>query len=202
MIDEKDHICYVASSCRLSNFIDLSNKEVLLLPAGKKAGSTDYTLFAAKMRDAYILLDLLLVNAVLEEQITRRCFSFLGIRKQVRREQLIDDYKSDLYIVDTGTIIEVKTILSTEKEAYFPTVRSERTIKQLKKIYNLLENGHSCCLLFISLCPTVRTINLNYDIEFFELFKKCVNKGLVYKAFKLKTTERSIEVDKPIAVVL
>lgn len=198
----KPHICYVASSSRLSNFIELEGKKVLLLPAGRTANSTEYTLFAMNYRNSYILLELSFVNALMEEQIGRRCFSFLGTRKKIQREKFVDGYKADLFIEDTGTIVEVKTILSTEKEAYFPTVRSERTIKQLKKINNLLENGHSCCMLFISLCPTVRTINLNYDIEFFELFKMCVNKGLVYKAFKLKTTERSIEVDKPIAIVL
>ncbi len=201
-VTDEYHICYVASSSRLSNFIELTNKEVLLLPAGKAASSTDYTLFAVRYKNAYILLDLSLVNAVLEEQITRRCFSFLGERKQLRREKLIEGYKADLYIEDTGTVIEIKTVLSTAKEAEFPTVYSERTIRQLKKIKSLLEKGLSCCLLFISLSPTVCSINLNYDPEFLELFKLCVDKGLIYKALRLKTTERSITVDRSVEVVL
>ena len=143
-----------------------------------------------------------MVNAVLEEQITRRCFAFLGERQQIRREKLIEGYKADLYIEDTGTVIEIKTVLSTAKEAEFPTIYSERTISQLKKIKSLLEKGHSCCLLFISLSPTVCSINLNYDPKFLELFKLCVDKGLIYKALRLKTTERNIMVDRSIEVVL
>lgn len=93
-------------------------------------------------------------------------------------------------------------MLSTAKEAEFPTVYSERTISQLKKIKSLLEKGHSCCLLFINLIPTVCSINLNYDPKFLELFKLCVDKGLIYKALRLKTTERNITVDRSIEVVL
>lgn len=197
-VNGEPRICYVASSSRLSNFIDLIDKDVVLLPSGENARVTDFTLFATRYRNSFVLLDLSLVNKVLEEQIKRKCFSFLGERKRLQREKIIKGYKTDLFIEDTGTVIEIKTVLSTEKEAAFPTVYSERSIKQLKKLNSLLEEGHRCCMLFTSLNPTIGSINLNLDSEFHELFKRCVSKGLIYKAIRLKTTERSITVGKPI----
>lgn len=197
-IQGEQHVCYVASSSRLSNFIELSDKTVLLLPPGENAGSTDFTLFAVKYRNSLILLNLSLVNAVLEEQLKRKCFSFLGKRKEILKEHNYKGYKADLFIKDTETVIEIKTVLSTEEETVFPTVRSERIIRQLKHLNQLLEEGHRCCMLFVSLSPTIRSIDLSRDPEVHRLFKRCVENGLSFKAFKLKTTEESIIVGRSV----
>lgn len=85
-----------------------------------------------KYRCSYVPLNLSVSNRVLETEISRRYFSFLGKRKSVFREKVIDGYKSELYIADTDTVIEVKSILSFNKNAIFPTVFSERANRQLE----------------------------------------------------------------------
>lgn len=43
-------VCYVPSSCHLSNFLDLQGKRVLLLPNRSKNTRTKYSLFAVPLQ--------------------------------------------------------------------------------------------------------------------------------------------------------
>ena len=157
-IDGVDVVCYIPSSCRLSNFLDLSNRIVLLKPVITKNARTKYSIYAVKYGKNYILLNLSQSNRVIEEQIGRRYFAFLDKRKSVSREVTVSGYKSDLFIRDTNTIVEIKSILAFEKEALFPTVYSERALKQLSNIMRLLDEGYKVCYIFVSLNPRVKVL--------------------------------------------
>ena len=134
-IDGVSTVCYVPSSCHLSNFLKLKGKKVLLLPTQSKDTRTKYALFAVPFKKSHIILNSSLANKVVENNIHSRRFSFLGQRSHVIKEHYINGYKSDLFIQDTNTIIEIKSVISTEKLAFFPTVFSERSIN----------SGRSCC---------------------------------------------------------
>lgn len=193
-VDGKDELCYVASSSRLSNYISLENKEVLLLPEGKGAQVTKYTLFAAKYRNSYVLLNLQMANTVLQEQLRRRIFSKLGERGLIDAEKKIAGYKTDLFIRDTNTLVEIKTVIDTKREAYFPAVSSERSLQQLNKIGELLEYGYRFCFIFVALSPSVKEIHIDRHSPFYDSFQCCVSKGLEYIGCSLKTTETALTV--------
>ena len=142
-IDGTDTVCYIPSSCRLSNFIYLANRTVMLRPIRKKDARTKYAVYAVKYRRSYVPLNLSVFNRVLEAEIRRGYFSFLGKRKAVFRERVIDGYKSDIYIADTDTVIDVKSILSFNKNAIFPTVFSERANRQLEELLEQSAKRHS-----------------------------------------------------------
>ena len=72
-----------------------------------------------------------LSNVVIEKGIHNRRFSYLGKRSLVQKEHSVEGYKADLYIPQTKTIVEIKSVLSEKDEAVFPTVFSERTQNQL-----------------------------------------------------------------------
>lgn len=201
-VEGKNAICYVASSCRLSQFMQLEGKEVLLLPKGSNAANTEYTLLAVKKGNGYVLLNLSLANSALLEQLNRRSFSFLGSRKDVHREATISNYKTDIYVSDTKTLIEIKTIISVKAEASFPTVYSERSVEQLGKLLKALESGFRVCYLFAVLSPSVKTIRIEKDSAFYEAFLNCVNKGMVYRACRIKTTESEIKHNGFLEVIL
>lgn len=185
-IDGTDTVCYIPSSCRLSNFIDLSNRPVMLQPVKKKGARTKYAVYAVKYRRSYMPLNLSVSNRVLEAEIRRRYFSFLGKRKDVFREKVIDGYKSDLYIADTDTVIEVKSILSFNKNAIFPTVFSERANRQLEELLGLLMNGHRVCYMLVSMRSSVETIRINDEQEeYYRLFKDCMKHGMTVSAISL-----------------
>lgn len=185
-IDGTDTVCYIPSSCRLSNFIDLENRTVMLRPIKKKDSRTKYAVYAVRYRRSYVPLNLSVSNRVLETEIIRRYFSFLGIRKAVFRERVIDGYKSDLYMADTDTVIEVKSILSFNKNAIFPTVFSERANRQLEELLGLLANGHRVCYMLVSMCASVESIQINAEQdEYYRLFVDCMRHGMTVGAISL-----------------
>lgn len=185
-IDGTDTVCYIPSSCRLSNFIDLENRTVMLRPIKKKDSRTKYAVYAVRYRRSYVPLNLSVSNRVLETEIRRRYFSFLGIRKAVFRERVIDGYKSDLYMADTDTVIEVKSILSFNKNAIFPTVFSERANRQLEELLGLLANGHRVCYMLVSMCASVESIQINAEQdEYYRLFVDCMRHGMTVGAISL-----------------
>lgn len=186
-IDNEDVECYIPSSCRLGNFIDMKGRTVLLKRNQAKDARTEYAVYAVKIKNEFILLNLSQANRIIEVALSKRRFSFLGLRKQIVREKRIGDYKSDLYIEDTKTLIEIKSILSFQKTALFPTVYSERGIKQLVQLSSLLDEGFKVCYFFASFSHHVREIQINNGIEeYARLFNVCLEKGMTVYGITLK----------------
>ena len=182
-----DVVCYIPSSCRLSNFIDLTNRNVLLKPVKSKNAKTKYSVYAFEFKKSYILLNLSQANRVVETQINRKHFAFLGKRENVIREAAISGYKSDLFIKDTNTIIEIKSIISFNKETMFPSMYSACALKQLTEIAGLLDNGYKVCYIFVSLTSYVKSLTIDVTkTKYFDLFSKCIEKGMVCYGFSLK----------------
>lgn len=189
-IEGTDTVCYIPSSCRLSNFINLTNRRVMLHPIKKRNARTKYSVYAVEYRQAYVSINLSNANRIIENSIRRRIFSFLGARKNVYREKNVDGYKSDLYLNDTDTVIEIKSILSFSRTALFPTVFSERANRQLKNIKLLLEKGHNVCYMLISMYSGTKAISIDkQQTEYAELFSECVKKGMTVCAFSLGMNE-------------
>lgn len=178
-IDGEDVECYIPSSCKLGNFIDMNGRTVLLTRNQAKSTRTRYAVYAVKLKNDYILLNLSQANRIVEAALPNRRFSFLGPRKQIVREKKIENYKSDLYIEDSKTIIEVKSILSFQKTAIFPTVQSERSNRQLMQLSSLLDEGFKVCYLFVSFNHCIKEIQINDAIEeYTRLFDMCLQKGM------------------------
>lgn len=194
-------MCYVASSCRLTNFIDLDGKEVLLTPS-INSKELQHTLLAVKQGNFCTILNLSVANAVIFEQLHRRLFSFLGKRKNVQREVILGGYKTDIFIKDTQTIIEIKAVISADKQAQFPSVKSDRRLLQLEKIKLLLHSGYKVCYFFVSLSPKVTSIKLDHSNRFYSLFLDCVNSGMSYYGCSLKMHNEEITVASKLEVLL
>lgn len=195
-IDDKDTICYIPSSSRLENFIDLQGKEVLLVPTESKTARTKYAVYAIKKKQNYIILNTSVPNRIINKEIHNRRFSFLGKRNNVSREKRINEYKCDLFIEDTQTIVEIKSIITENSSAVFPAVHSDRAISQLREISALLENGYKAYYCFVSLNPYVKEIKINeQEKEFYELFNECIEKGMLvsWVALEMKNEEPRIK---------
>lgn len=198
-IDGETVTCYVPSSCRLSNFLDMTDRSVILTPVTNPKARTRFALYAVKYGRNYVPINLANSNRAVEQQIYRRYFSFLGKRKNVIREMKIGDYKCDLFINDTNTIVEIKSLLAFEKQAVFPTVYSDRAVKQLEQLSALLDQGYPVCFMMISLSTTVKEISINREIEdFYRLFAECVNKGMKFRGFSIRLNSDGIEVSSAV----
>ena len=166
-IDGKVEECYVPSSCHLSNFLQLKGKRVVLIPTQGKNPRTKYALYAAPYRRNYIILNTSLSNVAIEKGIHNRRFSYLGKRSNVQKEHSVEGYKADLYIPQTKTIVEIKSVLSENDEAVFPTVFSERTQNQLKSIQEMLEKGYKVVFIIVSLNPYIKKLTIDKSTEFY-----------------------------------
>ena len=190
-IDGERVVCYVPSSCHLSNFLKLEGKKVLLVPTQTKNTRTKYALFAVPYKKSYIILNTSMANRAIENSIHGRRFSELGKRKTVITEHYVDGYKSDLFIKDTETIIEIKSVLSMEKDAEFPTVFSERSLEQLEKLKNLLQKGYTVWYMIVSLNPYIESVSISKDTTFYKELYGCLECGMKISAFacRLKNNE-------------
>ena len=88
-INSKNVECYIPSSCRLGNFIDMKGRTVLLKHNQAKDARTEYAVYAVKIKNEFILLNLSQANRIIEEALPKRRFSFLGLRRQIVREKKI-----------------------------------------------------------------------------------------------------------------
>lgn len=182
-IDGTEETCYIASSCRLDNFIELGGKSVLLVKNTGKTTRTRYSVIGVKHKRNYIILNALWANRAIEGSLLRRRFSFLGKRKDYKAEIEIDGYRADFFIPGSNTIIEVKSVIATGETAFFPTVFSERTLLQLRNISKLLENGYKGYFIIVSLNPYVKEIQLLRESECVAALKDCIAKGMRLKGF-------------------
>lgn len=199
-IEGVETLCYVPSSCRLSNFIDLTGRTVLLTRLSSQSRIA-YSLYAVNTDKGLVLLNLALANKIVRSQINKRCFAFLGMRKHIQAELVVNRYKSDLYIKDTKTIIEVKTILSLDSSGSFPTVYPRRLINQLRKIEELLEAGYRVCYLFVALGPQIKRIHLDANQEFSELFDRCRSKGMLCRGYTICIHDDGISISSKVKLM-
>lgn len=198
-----DELCYIPSSCKLSNFIEMQGRTVMLRPIQSSHSRTRYEVYAVLVGKRFIVLRLTEANRVILDNLNNRRFSFLGKRKSVIKEHKIGGYKCDLFIEDTNTIVEIKSILTLNKTAYFPTVYSQRAIEQLKKIDLLLDKGYRICYFYISMNGNVNKIIINDEIkQYCQLLNHCINKGLVVKGYSLKYKDDNLCINKAIPIEL
>ena len=95
----------------------------------------------------------------------------------------------DLFIEDTETVVEIKSILSFAKDkvARFPSVYSQRAIDQLIKLSCLLDAGYNVSYIFVSLNPRIKRLAINEEIaEYRDAFRCCIKKGMKVKGVSLK----------------
>ncbi len=202
MVEDEAIECYVPSSCRLDNFIELQGKRVLLLPTETPGARTKYSLFAVPHKRNHILLNIGRVNGIVEKNIGKRCFSALGKRSEVYREYKIGSYKSDLFIKDSRTLLEVKSILSLGKSAVFPTIFSQRTLDQLTVMSSLLDDGYNAALIIASLNPYVDEVQIDTASSFYEALIPCIEKGMQLLAVSLHIHQGKAHVKRKIKLII
>lgn len=165
------------------------------------APSTPVAPAAPVTNETDILLNTSMANRTVADSIKGRRFSFLGRRGTIYTEHYVGGYKSDIYIQDTNTIIEVKSVLSTEKCALFPTVFSERALKQLEKLRDLLSLGYRVHYSVISLNPYVSSIYFVSDAQFTPLLKSCIDLGMTISAFSCRMDDNRVYIDKRLQII-
>lgn len=182
LLDNNESLCYIASSSHLKHFIDLKDRKILLLPIESKKATIKYSLFAVEIEDTYIITNTNVSNQIIRNEIHSKYFDFLGARSTFLNEHNLGNYKCDIFIPETKTVIEIKSLISLNDIEVFPNVYSKRFEKQLSRIEQLLTEQFKVYLFIISYGPTSE-ISLNRNIQTWNLLNNCIKKGLIIKAF-------------------
>lgn len=182
-IDGVETLCYIASSCRLDNFVSLTGKEVLLKPTAGRSANAKYAVCGLKYKRSYILLNTSLANRAVENSIKSRRFAFVGARADTQREHTIEGYKTDFYLPISKTIVEVKSVISTAERAQFGSVHSDRFLRQLADMEELLKVGYNARLFIVSLNPYTKAIALPCGNALACAIDRCKARGLQINAF-------------------
>ena len=77
-VDGEDTLCYIPSSCRLSNFVSMAGKTVLLSPVAATDARTKYSVEALAVGHEFVLLNMSKANKVVIDNIHSRRFAILG----------------------------------------------------------------------------------------------------------------------------
>ena len=202
-IDGTQKLCYIASSCRLENFVELQGKTILLKPTSTPKASTGYSVLGVKHKQSFVLLNTSMANRAIENSLQSRKLACFGKRTQFLKEHKVEDYKTDFFLPQSKTLIEVKSVISITEEAPFPTVFSERTLRQLAAIERMLNAGYSARFVIVSLNPYVKRIRLQTDTPFYAALKSCMRRGLKLSAFTCRLGQNGAPyIDKKIPIIL
>ncbi len=172
-------LCYIPSTCRLDKLLSLQGKEVLLLPTSMPDAKTEFSLFAVRHKANYIILNSSMANRLVEHNFHSRRFSFLGKRTEVFCEYTHDGYKCDLFVNDTKTIVEVKSIISASSTATLFIVDSRRAMRQIDFIRDYMSRGFPVCYIVVSLNPYTKEIVFNQDNRLHSDLLSCVSRGMM-----------------------
>lgn len=194
-------LCYVPSSCRLDNFLDLAGKDVLLLPTKTPNARTAFSLLAVPYKNSYILLNSSMANTLIGQNLCSRRFSILGKRESISRERSADGYKCDFFIHDTETLIEVKSIISTKPVVGFPSVFSPRAIRQLRFLKQYLESGKPVCYIIVSMNPYTQSIFFDKTTPFYPVFEECLSLGMTILGVSCQIADEQLSIRKMLKVI-
>lgn len=197
-VNNNINVCYVPASCRLSTFADFKGCNVILKKA-KGNTTLEYSLFGIEYDDNFILIDLKETNKIVSDSLLTEQFDYLGERNSFKKEMPFVDYRSDFYIEDIRTIIEVKSVITLNECSPVKIVYSDRNIRQLKRISNLLHEGYSVYYIFVAMCNMTKEITIsNHESEFYTLFTQNINNGMKVKAYSILWTGEDCKLSEEI----
>ena len=186
-VNENNVTCYVPISCKISKLIELNNNSVLLSRTQDKHAKTKYSLFAIKANKEYIVINTGIINKVVGKYIENNVPK--GV---IKPEFIINNYKSDFFIEKNKVIVEVKSIISREKNVVLPNMVSKRSIEQLKNIYHLLQKEYLAEYYFVCLTQNIKLITVNIDSDYGQELKKCIDIGMKTKILKILFANNNI----------
>lgn len=164
--------CYVPITCKLSSLLSLEGKEILIRETTKAAKRTKFTLFAVQNKNDYLIVDTgfanRIVNAILAKTENNNLFY---------PEQIVENYKCDFYSATSKTLIEVKSVITTEQEVLLPNMKTQRAIIQLHNICSLLSKGYRAEYFIVAFAPQLEKVKVASKEKVGFLLKEFLNLG-------------------------
>ena len=185
-IDGEEHLCYLPSNCKFEKICSIKGRTVLLSDSLSENSKFRYKVEAVKYRNSQMLLNLNFLNRVIEQELSKKKFSFLGKRDNIVREKIAHGYKSDLYIEESNTIIEIKSVFSFSNIVDYPTNYSSHMLEQLEKLKIIADGTANVAYFIVGLGPNVKKIRIDLRSKYGELIDDCRCAGVQFIAMNLQ----------------
>lgn len=169
-------IAHIPNSAKLSKYIDIKDRSIIVVKNKSKNAKTMYQLVAVKSKEKWILLNLNILNQMVEEY-------YLSNGNGVEKEKKIyDSYRADLIIHSEKNIVcEVKGVLSEMGRTLFPRYAGIRATKQMLNLKRILKNKMFEEVYYILVIMNPDTNEIIFDKgeeEYYRLLKQCIKLGM------------------------
>ncbi|MBR4036611.1 MAG: DNA/RNA nuclease SfsA [Oscillospiraceae bacterium] len=200
-IDGTEHTVHVKNTGRCKELL-VPGCTVYLEKSDNPARKTMYDLIAVVKGDKVINMDSQAPNTVFEEWVKKQLPAAF-----VKRETTYKDSRFDCYIETENDriFVEVKGV-TLEENGYvrFPDAPTERGIKHINSLIDAVNNGYKAAVFFVIQMENAVSFSPNYDTQpqFGEVLKKAEKAGVKILAYSCKVMPDSLEIDKPVSVIL
>ena len=200
-IDGMEHTVHVKNTGRCKELL-VPGCTVFLEKSDNPNRKTLYDLVAVVKGDRVINMDSQAPNTVFARWVKKQLPAAF-----IKREHTYKDSRFDCYIeTETDKIfVEVKGVTLEENGCVrFPDAPTERGIKHIKGLVDAVENGYKAAVFFVIQMEDVISFSPNYETQpqFGRALKDAEKAGVKILAYSCKVTPDSLEIDKPVPVIL
>lgn len=208
-IDGQVETVHVKNTGRCKELL-LEDAEVYLAVSDNPNRKTKYDLIGVekkreKLPPLLVNMDSQAPNQVAYEWV-KKCEMF-SKNAEVRREVTYGSSRFDLYVSDgeRKAFIEVKGVtLEKNGIALFPDALTERGVKHIRELIKCISDGYEAYLLFVIQMKDSTSFSPNNETqpEFGEALREAQKAGVTILAYDCLVTKNTLEMDKPIPVIL
>lgn len=194
-------IAHVANTGSLKGAAEV-NRPCLVSPAANPERKLKFSLEAIQAASgSWVGVNTSLPNQLAKEAFENKVFTHWKTFDQLQSEVKINkETRLDLMLQSTKTgrqhFVEIKNVTMAEGEtAMFPDAVTERGQKHLKELMKLVDEGHSCEILFTvqrTDCKKFKAAD-HIDPEYAKLLKEAEKKGVKITAAVVELTPTAIE---------
>lgn len=166
---------------------------------------TLYDLIAVEKGDILINMDSQVVNGAVYEWLPKS--GIFSENAKIYRERTNGNSRFDLYVEDgeRKAFLEVKGVtLEKEGRALFPDAPTERGVKHLRHMTEIVSEGYEAYVLFVIQMKGCISFSPNDGMhkDFGDALRQAHKAGVGILAVDCKVTPDSIEIDSPVPVDL
>ena len=200
-IDGTEHTVHVKNTGRCKELL-VPGCTVYLEKSDNPARKTQYDLISVVKGKRVINMDSQAPNAVFADWVKQQYPDAV-----IKREKTYKDSRFDCYI-ETETakaFVEVKGVtLEQDGHVRFPDAPTDRGIKHLHGLMDAVANGYQAAAFFVIQMEDVKSFSPNYDThpQFGQALKEAQAAGVHILAYSCKVTPDTLEIDKPVPVIL
>ena len=202
-LNGKRTVCHVKNTGRCRELLVPGSGVYLASGAGVHR-KTAWDLIAVEKGDRLINMDAQAPNRVFAEFAER----YEPLTRVIRPEVQIGDSRLDfrLELMDgCFHYVEVKGVTLEENgNAFFPDAPTERGVKHLRELIRLRHEGHCATAFFVIQMSDVNAFSPNDRTHpaFGEALRKAAAAGVRIEAYSCRVTPNTIEIDRPVPVLL